>query len=467
MPIILSQNTTWSKGTTIVLTDDLQIAPGVTLTIEPGFTLFGNNKLITVYGALTAAGSTNNYAVLNNVDIKFGPVDNALTKIQLDFVQWNTGSLSGNSGAYGGKVKFDLTNSTFNNVYFGVAYPTESSSYVGNIFQNSNIGLMTSSGSVLIKNNLFIGSSQIYIGSNYNSGITVEKNSFLNVGKVSISLSELSPSDRSTALAIDNYYGTTDPTIINSMILDRSDSLTYAYYFSTSHTDKPDSKTPVQDATPPTITLTSDANEISIFQSANVVFKLSENSTNFTLSDIEVVGGTLTGFNGGGSTYSGIFKLSGNSLVKPTIRVSSGAFTDSSNNTNIDGAEADNTLTFIRKVITTNANHKLSVIVDKGVLSASANLLKGLSESITYTDGVITKHTVEYSGLTFDYNAIDSLITTVTRDDEFTTEFRKELTDFAPTSASLSYKDAALLIGLANIDTTLIFVAAADGNFIA
>jgi len=467
MPIIISQNTTWSKGTTIVLTDDLQIAPGVTLTIEPGFTLFGNNKLITVYGALTASGSTNNYAVLNNVDIKFGPADNSLTKIQLDSVQWNTGSLSGNSGAYGGKVKFDLTNSTFNNVYLGVVYPTESSSYVGNIFQNSNIGLMTSSGSVLIKNNLFIGSSQIYIGANYNSGITVEKNSFLNVGKVSISLSELSPSDKSTAIGIDNYYGTTDPTIINSMIVDRNDSLTYAYFFSTSHTDKPDSQTPVRDTTPPTITLISDVTELSIFQSANVIFKLSENSTNFTLSDIEVVGGTITAFNGSGSTYSGIFKLSGNNFVKPTIRVSSGTFTDPSNNTNIDGAEADNTLTFIRKVITTNENHKLSVIVDKGVLSASANLLKGLSESITYTDGIATKHTVEYSGLTFDFSAIDSLITTVTRDDEFTTEFRKELTDFAPTSSSLSYKDAALLIGLANIDATLILVAGADGNFVA
>ena len=106
------------------------------------------------------------------------------------------------------------------------------------------------------------------------------------------------------------------------------------------------------------------------------------------------------------------------------------------------------------------------MIVDKGVLTSSATLLKGLSEMITYTDGISTKHTVEYSGLTFDYSAIDSLITTVTRDDEFTTEFRKELTDFAPTSVNLSYKDAVLLIGLANIDNTLIAIAGADGNYV-
>ena len=114
----------------------------------------------------------------------------------------------------------------------------------------------------------------------------------------------------------------------------------------------------------------------------------------------------------------------------------------------------------------TTEKHNLSVIVDKGVLNFSAVLLKGLTETVTLTAGVVTKHTVDYSGLTFDYSAIDSLITTVTRDDEFTTEFRKELTDFAPTSVNLSYKDAVLLIGLANIDNTLIAIAGADGNYV-
>ena len=45
-------------------------------------------------------------------------------------------------------------------------------------------------------------------------------------------------------------------------------------------------------------------------------------------------------------------------------------------------------------------------------------------------------------------------------------EYRKELTDFAPTSVNLSYKDAALLIGLANVDNTLIAIAGADGNYV-
>ena len=148
------------------------------------------------------------------------------------------------------------------------------------------------------------------------------------------------------------------------------------------------------------------------------------------------------------------------------MSVPSGVFSDASGNLNSDGQESNNTLTFTKIVTTNTEKHTLSVIVDKGVLASSATLLKGLSEMITYTDGISTKHTVEYSGLTFDYSAIDSLITTVTRDDEFTTEFRKELTDFAPTSVNLSYKDAVLLIGLTNIDNTLIAIAGADGNYV-
>ena len=47
---------------------------------------------------------------------------------------------------------------------------------------------------------------------------------------------------------------------------------------------------------------------------------------------------------------------------------------------------------------------------------------------MTITNGVATTHTVDYAGSTFDYNQIDTLITTVIRDGEFTDEFKKEFT---------------------------------------
>ena len=100
-------------------------------------------------------------------------------------------------------------------------------------------------------------------------------------------------------------------------------------------------------------------------------------------------------------------------------------------------------------------------------MGAGAVLLKGLNEKLTITNGVTNAHTVEYAGSTFDYIQIDSLITTVIRDGEFTSEFKKELTDAAPTTANLTYKDAVTLVGTLNIDAALISVAGLDGNFVS
>ena len=116
--------------------------------------------------------------------------------------------------------------------------------------------------------------------------------------------------------------------------------------------------------------------------------------------------------------------------------------------------------------IITYETHSLSVIVDKGVLGKDAVLLKGLVERLSLSNSVVTSQAVEYAGNTFEYAKIDSLITTVTRDGEFTSEFKKEITDIAPSALNLSYKDAVALIGMTNIDATLLSIAGLDGNFV-
>jgi hypothetical protein len=100
------------------------------------------------------------------------------------------------------------------------------------------------------------------------------------------------------------------------------------------------------------------------------------------------------------------------------------------------------------------------------VISSSAILLKGLTEKVTLINGIISAHTVEYAGTTYNYNSIDVLITTVTRDGEFTDEYKKELTDAAPTASNLTYRDAVTLVGVLNIDAALVSVAGLDGNFV-
>ena len=86
---------------------------------------------------------------------------------------------------------------------------------------------------------------------------------------------------------------------------------------------------------------------------------------------------------------------------------------------------------------------------------------------MTLIDGVITQHSVQYGGSTLDYNQIDALIMTVTRDDEFTAEFTKEINDYLKTEANITYKVAVGLVGAANIDGIIMTVAGADGNYVS
>jgi hypothetical protein len=350
-----------------------------------------------------------------------------------------------------------------------ISWNKEYSTISGNTFVDS-VFAISPNADVIIKNNLFMDTqahgwreAQLMIGSTQGVVVIVDGNSFLSKGNIAI---RLGTEYVSAITAKNNYFGTSDAAYIDSVLLDRNDSLNYPSFISTSHTDTPNPLTPKLDTTAPTIVLSSNSTELTVNQTATISFLLSEPSTNFNASDVIVVGGVISSFSGSGSTYTATFSLAPSTISSASLKVLSGAFSDGAGNINSDGADANNSLTINRTVKVINEKHTLSVIVDKGVLASSATLLKGLSEMITYTDGISTKHTVEYSGLTFDYSAIDSLITTVTRDDEFTTEFRKELTDFAPTSVNLSYKDAVLLIGLANIDNTLIAIAGADGNYV-
>jgi hypothetical protein len=178
------------------------------------------------------------------------------------------------------------------------------------------------------------------------------------------------------------------------------------------------------------------------------------------------IGGTLSNFTGSGTTYSALFALAPNSTLGGAINVPSGVFTDAAGNANADGSEANNSVLFTRQPIVTTETHTLSIIVDKNVLGESATLLKGLKETITYTNGAFTKHSVEYAGLTYDYNQIDSLITTVTRDGEFTSEFTKEINDYLGTELNIPYSAAVKLIGVSTIDNVLLNIAGSDGNFV-
>jgi len=99
------------------------------------------------------------------------------------------------------------------------------------------------------------------------------------------------------------------------------------------------------DTTPPTIAISTSDSDLTWGESATLTFTLSEASTNFVAGDVTVSGGTLSAFAGSGTSYSATFAPAADSTANGVIRVASGKFTDSANNANPDGADANNTVT--------------------------------------------------------------------------------------------------------------------------
>jgi Ca2+-binding RTX toxin-like protein len=106
----------------------------------------------------------------------------------------------------------------------------------------------------------------------------------------------------------------------------------------------------------------------------------------------------------------------------------------------------------------TEGQYSLTAIAN---VFGSIMFLDGLTETVTSTS-----HTIEYNGTTFDYAEVDGIITTVVRDGEFTSEFAAEIAESFPDAAGISYSTAVALIGQANMESTLMMVAGADGNYV-
>jgi len=114
------------------------------------------------------------------------------------------------------------------------------------------------------------------------------------------------------------------------------------------------------------------------------------------------------------------------------------------------------------EVVVETEENSLTVVVNAGVLGESAIILKDLTETLVYSDGVVTEHVVSYAGQDFDYDVVDELITTVVRDGAYTTEFQELIAELAPGAADITYDETVALVGGANIDDVILHVASFD-----
>jgi autotransporter-associated beta strand protein len=105
----------------------------------------------------------------------------------------------------------------------------------------------------------------------------------------------------------------------------------------------------------PTIAISSNVSILKAGETATLSFTLSEASSDFSSADVSAIGGILSNFSGSGTAYTATFTPTANSNANGVISVASSTFFDVAGNTNIDGADANNTVTLTVDTAVPNA----------------------------------------------------------------------------------------------------------------
>lgn len=238
---IINDNTSWTLANSPYrLVQNVQIAYGATLTIEPGVEIEGAGKSIEVWGALNAIGNASSRIQFDSTHVvpRGEPGESFL--IQIEYAEMHRGSLYAPTGnaIYG---SLQLRDSRLYDLgqYLYVWYPVGESFIERNVFVRSggiSVGADTRTQRVrvYIRNNAFVDWATLFGKSyavenwaSYGGETTiVQYNCFLNTDRIALRL----PAGYSDALlsATDNYWGTTDEAVIQSMIYDRNDDLNSA-----------------------------------------------------------------------------------------------------------------------------------------------------------------------------------------------------------------------------------------------
>jgi hypothetical protein len=235
---LLAANTRWTAANSpYLVTSDVLVPIGTTLSVDPGVRVIGQGRRIQVAGTFSVEGTSTNYVSLETLVVQPAGSSGAPPYlIRIVGASVKGGSVMAQSTAYGAG-SFVLTDSRLSNVdYVYLYYPTGANRIARNVFTNSacivfRIGGSTvgdaMAGTLSIENNAFLewtGGCAIVNGDTGASGSSsIRLNSFLSTDRVAVLLN-----DGATRVSLDaanNYWGTTDTTVIQTMIRDRTDSL--------------------------------------------------------------------------------------------------------------------------------------------------------------------------------------------------------------------------------------------------
>jgi hypothetical protein len=233
---IISEDTTWSEAIgPISLTGNVQISPGVTLTILEGATIIRSSNCISgrleVFGSLVVQGSEQNPVEFPeglSLDASLG----ASESIYIDFANIRSDGCASRLTNFNNDA-FSITNSLFESVN-----GTFSSSDFETIFEKNIVGPGSyfefnrygSSGDseLIIRNNVFNGALVALSGSS--SRLVFENNTLISEAEAEAIALFNHFSDPAGYNLPNNYWGTTDAELVDVMIRDRSDNLNIPGY---------------------------------------------------------------------------------------------------------------------------------------------------------------------------------------------------------------------------------------------
>ena len=261
---VLTSNTTLTDAQSpYLITSTLQTPENVTLRINAGVELTSQaNDMFLVHGKLIAEGTANNKIVLDagGGNIFNGKEAKGSMSVSVNHaILRNGASLWPPAGANEGSLT--LKNSEITNMsdYSYIWYPVNDVLIEKNVFTNSggfSIGFRGVSGrdKVVLRYNRFVSKhpnlpswADYWIQNRVcycdtNSSLIVDFNSFLDDG-ISVGLKPAYPDTKLDAR--NNYWGTTDESVISSKIYDSNDDITTAGYIQfTPYLAAPHSSTP-------------------------------------------------------------------------------------------------------------------------------------------------------------------------------------------------------------------------------
>ena len=244
---ILSSDQVWEAEASPYrfVSDIVQVASGVSLTIRPGVTVEGRGGRLELFGAeLTAVGDNSQPIKFNRLSISRGAgsstnavnIENAelinLHEILLDFspVTIKHSVVAGVSFRLIVGSGSTLSHNEIRDVgQFRVNRSgTGPESYIEyNVIVNSGPLTTMNSAALSILHNSFydFNGSAILLDYNYRGGMVIAKNNFWDTGAYGIELAVNSPYHPSIIEASENFWNTTDESAIQSMIYDSSDNL--------------------------------------------------------------------------------------------------------------------------------------------------------------------------------------------------------------------------------------------------